>query len=134
MARTLLALLVLIGVPSVLVTLWYVTVVLDGQITPLLADGGLSAMLASIPRPTMRAFIFAVGFFLFQGVLLVALPGKHREGPITPKGEQVFFKYNGALAWIVTQIAFVAWWLGSRSFGWTSPATIYDELGAMIST
>src|SRR5512146_1932766 len=110
MARTLLVILMFSTLPTVLLTVWYVAVVLDGSIAPLLAEGGLRGFVEHLPAPTLKATMMIVTMIAFEAFLLVVLPGRKVAGAVTPKGEQVYFKYNGGLAWAVTYFAMGAWW------------------------
>ena len=54
------------------------------------------------PQPTVSASIGYAAWISFQALLYTILPGPISTGQMTPAGNQLQYKTNGLLAWVVT--------------------------------
>jgi 7-dehydrocholesterol reductase len=129
--RTIAPLLLVLVTPATVILLYIACTYLDGSLFRLFTRDGLFTVLHRFPLPTWAAAKIIFVFAAFELSLLVLLPGKIHEGPITPTGQRPRYKSNALPAWLVTHGAFLG---ASYGLGWFSPGIIYEHLGELLST
>lgn len=117
--------------PPAAIVFWIVCTHLDGSLLRLFTAEGLRVALARFPWPTWRAAGILAAFLAVELLLLVALPGKRYEGPLSPTGARPVYKLNGVPAFLVTLALFLG---GSYGLGLFRPGIAWDELGPLLST
>ncbi|GHF53286.1 7-dehydrocholesterol reductase [Streptomyces mashuensis] len=121
----------LLVTPPVVLLLWTLVAAFDGALRPLLAPAQWPALVAALPRPTLRAAFTIAGFVAFEAALLRLLPGPRRYGPVTPAGVRPVYRANGPAALAVTHAAYLA---ASLGLGWFPPGILYDRSGELLAT
>jgi 7-dehydrocholesterol reductase len=124
-------LLLVLTTPPAVVLFWIACTHLDGSLLRLLSREGLETVLREFPRPTWTAAAILLAFAAFEAALLLLLPGRTIEGPVTPTGYRPRYTLNGIAAWIVTHAVFFGL---SYGLGWFSPAIVYDHFGEILIT
>ncbi|KAJ7952070.1 7-dehydrocholesterol reductase [Quillaja saponaria] len=118
--------------PPFVILLWYTMVHADGSISQTwdyFNQHGLQGFINIWPRPTATAWKIIGCYAAFEAVLLLLLPGKRVEGPVSPTGHQPVYKANGVPAYVLTLITYLGlWW-----FGVFNPIIVYDHLGEIFS-
>lgn len=117
--------------PIAVVLIWWTCTAYDGSLAAMVADFSLGKFARAWPWPSLAALRIIGAFAAFEALLMVALPGRRMNGPITPSGNRVVYKLNGVLAWLVTHVAFIA---GAYWLEWFSPSIVYDHFGSIITT
>jgi len=130
LSTVVLPLFVILASPIVVVLIWRTCVAYDGSLQAMLADFSVAKLWRAWPWPSRTALAVVGGFAAFEALLLVALPGRVMQGPVTPSGNRVTYKLNGVAAWAVTHLAFVV----GAARGWFSPSVVYDHFGEIITT
>src|SRR5690606_6998569 len=107
--------------PPTVVLLWLAIVRFDGSLWAMAAQP--ARIVALWPWPSLEALGMVVLWVALQTALLVALPGRTCEGPITPMGNRPRYKLNGVAAFVVTHAL-----LGIAAYplGLFSPGVVYD--------
>ena len=80
----------------------------------------------AFPAPPAHLARLVAGFVLFELALLVLLPGGTFEGAVAPSGFVPRFRRNGAAAFILTVLAFLAFSRGEAPL--FAPEVVYDNL------
>jgi 7-dehydrocholesterol reductase len=124
-------LLLVLSTPPTAILFWIVCRHLDGSLARLLDADGRRAVIEHWPWPTLAAAQIVAAFAVFEYALLVALPGKTFEGPVTPTGVRPAYKLNGVLAWVISHAAFFGLSYGA---GWFRAGIVWDEFGPLVST
>ncbi|KAF5741628.1 7-dehydrocholesterol reductase [Tripterygium wilfordii] len=118
--------------PPFVILLWYTMVHADGSVCQTweyLKEHGLQELISIWPRPTVTAWKIIACYAAFEALLLLFLPGKRVEGPISPSGNRPVYKANGMAAYIITLVTYLSlWW-----FGVFNPSIVYDHLGEIFS-
>src|SRR5512140_2775533 len=103
----------------------------NGSLRPLLTASGLESLLAHWPWPSGSAVAIVGIFIAVEAALLLLLPGKRFEGPLTPAGRRPVYKLNGVPAWIVTHGLFFG---GSYGLHLFKPGLLWDHFGEILAT
>jgi 7-dehydrocholesterol reductase len=122
-------LLLMLVTPPAAVLFWIVCEHLHGSLSELLTVAGWQTVVAHFPRPTWKAVEILLLFAALQTVLLLVLPGKRFEGPLTPNGNRPVYKLNGIAAWIVTHALFFGC---SYGLGLFNAGIAHEHLGPML--
>jgi len=78
--------------------------------------------------PTLADWELYVGWYIFQVILYIYLPGNIGYGQLTPGGHKLKYKTNGLNAWIVTHLVFLLGvWLGK-----INGSIIYDRFPQLV--
>ncbi len=117
--------------PPAAIVFWIVCTYLDGSILRLFTAEGLRTALARFPWPTWQAAAILAVFLGVELLLLVALPGKTYEGPLSPTGARPRYKLNGVPAFLVTLALFFGASYGLHLF---KAGIVWDHFGAILST
>lgn len=117
--------------PPAAIVFWIVCTHLDGSILRLFTAEGLQTAAARFPWPTWRAAVILAVFLVVELLLLVALPGKTYEGPLSPTGARPTYKLNGVAAFFVTLGLFLGGAYGLKLF---KGGIVWDHFGAILST
>ncbi|XP_031261124.1 7-dehydrocholesterol reductase-like isoform X2 [Pistacia vera] len=75
-----------------------------------LRQHGLQGFVDIWPRPTVIAWKIIACYAAFEAALLLLLPRKRVEGPISPAGNQPVYKANGVAAYAVTLSTYLSLW------------------------
>lgn len=116
--------------PWAAITVWIIPTYFDGSLTTFF-KAGWREWISLIPYPRVYAIKIILGFILFEWILLWLLPGKKGYGPITPKGNQPIYKFNGVLAWMVSHILLFGL---AYPLGILDPIMIYHSYGSILVT
>jgi 7-dehydrocholesterol reductase len=103
----------------------------NGSLLPLLEAAGWRSVAAHWPWPSLTAAGIVLIFVLVELILLLGLPGKTFEGPITPSGNRPRYKLNGVAAWFVTHALFFGCSFGLRLF---KAGILWEAFGEMLAT
>jgi 7-dehydrocholesterol reductase len=128
--RTTIALLLMLVCPLAVILIWYTSVGYEGSLSKMLASMALATLLEIFPKPTAVACKIILIFIVMQAILIVLLPGKKYISPVTPAGNQVTYKDNGLLAWLITHLLL---YIGAYQLKWFSPTIIYDNFGSILT-
>ncbi|MEZ4299123.1 MAG: hypothetical protein R3B70_29510 [Polyangiaceae bacterium] len=128
---TLVPLLLMLLTPPAAIVFWIVCTHLDGSLARLLTSEGLRVAIEKFPMPSFRAALILGVFLAVELILLVGLPGKTYEGPLSPTGARPRYKLNGVLAFVVTLALFFG---ASHWLKLFSPGIVWDEFGPILST
>lgn len=125
-------LLILITPPAAII-FWIVCTFepFNGSLSPLLTAAGWRSVLAHWPWPSLSAAALVLVFVVLEGILLIWLPGKTFEGPLTPAGSRPHYKLNGVPAWLVTHALFLGCSFGLGLF---NAGIVWDHFGEIIAT
>ena len=124
-------LLLMLVTPPAAIVFWLVCTYLEGSLLRLASREGLQIALAHFPWPTWKAAAIIAVFLGVELVLLMGLPGKIYEGPLSPTGARPRYKLNGVLAFLVTLGLFLGASYGARLF---DAGIVWDHFGAILST
>lgn len=127
--RALVPTVLVFGSPLFVLLLYVVTVHYDGSV--LAAIERPLEVLGRLPRPSWIAAGMLALWLTFQAALLMLLPGKVIEGPVSPAGNRPRYGINGVAAFIVTHIA---WWLATGPLGLFDASVVYDHFGELLVT
>ncbi len=126
-------LLLMLCCPPFVMLLWYTNSSLDGSLLALwqlITEQGLGQTIYQVWQPhfwgSPLAWSLIFIFMLVEFTLMVILPGKKWQGPVTPQGNIPEYKANGLLAFLVTIGLFTAATFGLHL---CSPTILYDNLG-----
>ena len=128
--RTVAPLALIISTPPAVIALWIDITYLGGSLRRLATAEGVAAVRQHFPRPTAFAVAAVTIFVLFEAALLVLLPARQHEGPLTPSGVRPRYRLNGLPAWLVTHATFFA----AAGLGWFPPSVLYDHFGDLVVT
>jgi 7-dehydrocholesterol reductase len=117
--------------PPAAIVLWIVCTYLDGSILRLFTAEGLGVAIARFPWPSWRAAAILAVFLVVELVLLIALPGKTYEGPLSPTGARPRYKLNGVAAYLVSIGLFLGGAYGAKLF---KGGIVWDHFGEILST
>ena len=126
-------LLLILLTPPAAILFWIVCTFepFNGSLRPLFTLAGFKSILVHWPWPSWSAVGIVGIFILVEAGLLVLLPGKRFEGPITPAGTRPGYKLNGVAAWVATHALFFGAAYGLHLF----PAGIvWDHFGEILAT
>ncbi|XP_060067684.1 uncharacterized protein LOC132547898 [Ylistrum balloti] len=136
--ETFLPILIILTVPNFGILLWNVTEKYGGNFTNMyramrekspvtaLWDMWWSSRLKDGLIPCV-----VLGYMAFALCLMVILPGKRLEGPMTVKGNIPVYKNNGFLCYIVTMVIFVVLTVVLKVHGLT-PTVVYDRFDEVM--
>ncbi len=126
-------LLLILLTPPAAILFWVVCTFepFNGSLRPLLTEAGLQSLLAHWPWPSWSAAAIVGTFIIVEAGLLVLLPGKRFEGPITPAGSRPAYKLNGVAAWVVTHGLFLGGAYGLHLF---TAGIVWDHFGEILAT
>ena len=110
--------------PFLVVVLWMICARFEGSVSRFASEITLARFWELTPHPSLYAALVIAGWVAVQGLMLLLLPGKPFEGPVTPKGHRPRYKLNGVPAWFVTQA------LSSPRF---SPASVRRQTSTLTS-
>jgi 7-dehydrocholesterol reductase len=126
-------LLLILFTPPAAILFWVVCTFepFNGSLSPLVTGSGWRALLAHWPWPSLEAGAIILVFAGVEVTLLVGLPGRIYEGPLTPMGVRPRYKLNGLPAWFITHALFFIASFGLHLF----PAGIvWDYFGEILAT
>jgi 7-dehydrocholesterol reductase len=131
--RTLGPLLLMLVTPPAAILFWIVCTFepFKGSLTPLLTIEGWQSVIAHWPWPSISAAEIVLIFVIFEAILLVWIPGKSFEGPITPSGVRPHYKLNGVAAWAITHVVFFGSAFGLHLF---RAGIVWDHFGEILAT
>ncbi|XP_033741199.1 7-dehydrocholesterol reductase-like [Pecten maximus] len=92
--------------------------------------GTLEMWWSSRPKDSLVPCV-VLGYMAFALVLMVLLPGKRFEGPVTANGNIPVYEDNGFLCYVVTMATFVVLTVILKAYGLT-PTVIYDRFDEVI--
>lgn len=121
-------LLLLLSPPFALIA-WVITAHYDGSVLAVLG-ASLHELMDRLPRPSLLAAAWLLGWLGFQYVLLRLLPGERHLGPVTPRGNRPAYRLNGVTAFAVTHVL----WFAGIGLGWFSGAVVYAHFGELLAT
>jgi 7-dehydrocholesterol reductase len=126
-------LLIVVATPPAAIIFWIVCTFepFNGSLLPLRTTEGWRSVAAHWPWPNASAAAIILVFVLLQAVLLLWLPGKTFEGPITPAGNRPRYTLNGIPAWFVTHALFFGCAYGLHLF---NAGIVWDHFGAILAT
>lgn len=126
-------LLLIFATPPAAIILWIVCTFepFNGSLLPLRTTAGWRSVAAHWPWPSPGAAGIIGVFVLLQLALLLWLPGKTFEGPITPAGKRPRYTLNGIPAWFVTHALFFGCAYGLHLF---NAGIVWDHFGAILAT
>jgi len=134
--QTLAPLLLICLCPPIIFAFWYTNTHLDGSLEAfwsLLTKVGVKETFNIIWKPyfwgTLTAWKILAVFSFFQLLFMRFLPGKIKEGPITPKGHVPIYKDNGLAAFLTTMVLF---YLATSTLNLFSATILYDNLGGLL--
>ena len=103
----------------------------NGSLAPLLSAAGWQSVAAHWPWPSTQAAEIILVFVAVEVILLLGLPGKVFEGPITPSGNRPRYKLNGVPAWFITLALFLGCSFGLHLF---NAGIVWDHFGEILAT
>lgn len=124
-------LLLMLVTPPAAIVFWIVCTHLDGSLARLFSAEGLRVAIERFPAPTWKAAAILATFLGVELALLLALPGRTFEGPLSPTGARPKYKLNGVAAFFVTLGLFLGASYGLRLF---DAGIVWDHFGALLST
>jgi len=134
--QTLAPLLLICLCPPIVFAFWYTNTHFNGSLTDfwgLLSKTGIKETFAIVWEPyfwgTPTAWKILGVFAGIQLAFMRLLPGKIKEGPITPKGHIPLYKDNGLVSFLTTMSFF---FLSTTVFQFFSATIIYDNLGGIL--
>ena len=119
--------------PPVAILFWIICTFepFKGSVLPLLTSDGWYSVVRHWPWPSKNAAAILIVFFVLQVLLLVLIPGKTFEGPLTPTGNRPRYILNGITAWLITHALFFGSAYGLHLF---KPGIIWDYFGEILAT
>jgi len=75
-----------------------------------------------------------LGYAAWSLLLMVLVPGRQFNGPITPKGNTPVYKDNGLACYLITLVAFTGLTIFLKLNGYPSPTVVYDRFDEIIVT
>ncbi len=129
--RGLVPLLLMTTTPFVTVLAWLIATKYDGSIVRFATTVTFDRLLSEWPLPSLKSVTYLGAFATLEALLLVVLPGREFQGPVTPMGNRPSYKLNGVASFLATfGILFgVLWPLGAFD-----PANVWAEFGPLLST
>jgi 7-dehydrocholesterol reductase len=129
--RTFIPLFLMTTTPFLTVLAWLIAVKYDGSIATFSSLVTWDRLLSEWPLPTWKAASYLGGFAILQAILLVVLPGRDFQGPVTPMGNRPSYKLNGVASFLATFVLLfgVLWPMGRFD-----PAGVWLEYGSLLST
>lgn len=132
----------LMMLPNVTLWIWYTAVHLDGSCMECISTivnspngvWGFFDVWSKVTVGSRFSVIVIGGYMLFQIVLMVVVPGKRVEGPVTPTGNIPVYKDNGLYIYLITMASFGCLTFYMKMFTTTSPSLIYDNYGDLLAT
>jgi 7-dehydrocholesterol reductase len=129
--NTVLPVVLMVLTPPVVILVWLTCRYLDGSISRLASEDGISEAIDHFPAPSWTAAAMLAGFVLVQAVFVRMLPGRIHEGPVSPAGSRPRYRANGVASLMVTHLLYFG---GSYGLGWFSASVVYDRLGELLIT
>jgi protein-S-isoprenylcysteine O-methyltransferase Ste14 len=86
-------------------------------------------LVARVPAPTWTALAICLGWFAFQAMVQLWVPGPWREGVPLRDGSRLSYRLNGWLAWWITWTVLAAGVLA----GWITPTVLADNFGPLMA-
>jgi 7-dehydrocholesterol reductase len=117
--------------PPAAIVFWIVCTHMGGSLLTVLSARGLRIVYDQWPWPTWKAAAIISVFLAVELLLLMLLPGKTYEGPLSPTGSRPRYKLNGVAAFFVTLGLFLG---GAYGGGLYSAGIVWDHFGAILST
>ncbi len=134
--QTAVPLALIIFCPPIVFAFLYTNTQLNGSLSAfwqLLTDKGLVGTFSVVWQPyfwgSVTAWKILALFSLLQLTLMRLLPGKIKEGPITPKGHVPLYKDNGLAAFLTTMALF---YLATQPLQLFSATIFYDHLAEIL--
>ncbi len=126
-------LLLILVTPPAAIIFWIVCTFepFNGSLAPLFSMAGWRSVAVHWPWPSLRAAAIVLVFVVVEIVLLLGLPGKTFEGPLTPSGKRPRYKLNGVSTWFITHALFFGCSLGLHLF---SAGIIWNHFGEILAT
>jgi len=128
--------LVIIICPLIVGLIWFTNTQLDGSVTALaqlMTSNGVASTIWHIWQPIFvgspTAWAIIAIFASLELLFMRLLPGRHREGPISPAGEVPVYKVNGVASFALTIALFA---FCSFGFGLFPATIIYDHFGEIL--
>jgi 7-dehydrocholesterol reductase len=127
-------------IPNLVILIWYASVRCDGSFLELLRRiyengpiGFLFRLWTSVDAfsPLSSAVIF--GYSAWALLLMIVVPGRRTEGPMTAKGNVPIYKDNGFACYSLTMLAFALLTVALKLTGRT-PTVVYDHFDEFIVT
>lgn len=127
--------------PNLVILLWYVAVRLDGSWIRL-ADifiqegfvGGIARIWFDIHIASPLAVGVIVGYMLWALLLMVVVPGKNVEGPVTQNGNVPIYRDNGFTCYVLTMVALVTLAVLLPRYTPYSVTIVYDHFDEFLGT
>lgn len=117
----------LLALPAVVYYVYFCVAFNAGALLPG-AESDWAGFLSAIV-PTFQALAVYLGWFAFQALLHIVLPGRVVEGLPLEDGSRLRYRMNGLAAMLVS---FVALALGHAG-GWFTLSWVHDHFGAVLS-
>lgn len=121
----------LILCPPFVIGLWFIMTEMKGSLSSFLvfwSEGGINGFIKIWPRPTLLAWEIIGVFGVFEAFLLLWVPGREWEGPVSPAGNRPVYRMNGVPCYFLSIGAYLAIW----RLGWFDPGLVYDHLGEIF--
>ena len=128
---TIVPLLLMLTTPVAIALFWMTCVYFNGSLYRFFTEISLGKLSTLWPRPSLTAAKIIGTFALLEALLMVGLPGKTYQGPVTPTGNRPTYKLNGIPAYAITHILL---YLGAYRLHWFSPSIVYDNYGAILTS
>lgn len=129
-------LLLILVCPPVVFAFWYTNTTLDGSLMKFwkfISQNGVESVYSTIWGPyfwgTKTAWKILAVFALIQLLFMRWMPGKTKEGPVTPKGHIPIYKDNGFISFIATMALF---FLSTTVFHLFPATILYDHLAGLL--
>jgi len=75
-----------------------------------------------------------LGYAAWALLLMVLVPGRRVNGPITPKGHTPIYKDNGLACFLITMVGFAGLAAFLKFNGYQSPTIVYDRFEEIMAT
>jgi len=115
-------------IPS-LVLIWMINQYYDGSLYEFFTTVTWKHVVERWPVPDFTTFLIVFTFAVFEAVLLIFVPGKRFQGPLTPNGNRPTYKLNGLACYLISISSIVACYV----FGLIPLSLVYDNLGKILN-
>jgi hypothetical protein len=115
--------------PPLVYYLWICVTCYDGALQLPRSADELRHLASHVAPPTWSALAIYLGWFGFQALLQITVPGKWVEGTVLADGTRLPYKMNGWRCWWITWACLGA----GVATSWISPTLLYEQFGPLLT-